>query len=284
MSDQSYVSTRRIGDATISVINEAVTRIPLTAVFAPSQVEWLRANGEADSEDCLTSYQAVILVRLADAMILIDPAFDDPGTPWDQHFATTWPGVERTPGMEAGLASLGVAPEAITHVLITHAHDDHFAGVLQGDRPRFPNARHLIGRADWEGNPRRTQSDGDLVTRLGRIADLGLLDLVDGDRVIVPGVLLQHAPGETPGHSIVRVESGGQTFYALGDLFHHASEVEHLDWVSPWVDLPVMRTSRDGLIAEAVPRNATIIFTHDTFVPWGHIVPDGDGHRWQRDE
>lgn len=284
MSTASYISTRRIGDATITVINEATVRIPLTTVFPTPEVEWLRANGEADAEDCLTSYQAVILVQLGDATILIDPAFDDPGTPWDQHFATTWPEVRRTPGMQAALAALGVAPESITHVVITHAHDDHFAGAIQGNHARFPNARHLIGRADWDGNPRRADADSDLVTRLGRIADLGLLDLVDGDREIVPGVTLLHYPGETPGHSIVRVESGGQIFYALGDLFHHGCEVAYLDWVSPWVDLPTMRVSRDRLIAEALPRDATIVFTHDTFTPWGHILPDGAGYRWQRDE
>jgi glyoxylase-like metal-dependent hydrolase (beta-lactamase superfamily II) len=251
MSAQSYISTRRIGDATVSVINEVVTRIPLDAVFAPPQAAWLRANGEADADDCLTSYQAVVLVQLGDATILIDPAFDDPGTPSDRQFATTWPSVARTPGLQAGLASLGVAPESVTHVVITHAHDDHFVGVLRDGQPRFPHARHLLGRADWEGNPRRDNPDSDLVTRLGRIADLGLLDLVDGDRDLVPGVTMLHAPGETPGHSIVRVESGGQTFYALGDLFHHASEVEYRDWVSPWVDLPTLRASRDRLIAAA---------------------------------
>ena len=62
--------------------------------------------------------------------ILIDPAYDDPGTAWDQAFAAKWPGITRTPGLAAGLASIGVRPEEITHVLITHAHDDHFAGVV----------------------------------------------------------------------------------------------------------------------------------------------------------
>jgi glyoxylase-like metal-dependent hydrolase (beta-lactamase superfamily II) len=283
MSDEPYISTRRIGDATITVINEGMVRVPLPTVFPPPEAAWLRANGEADGADCLTSYQAVILVQIDEATILIDPAFDDPGSPWDRHFATTWPSVRRTAGMQAALANLGVAPEAVTHVVITHAHDDHFAGVLQGDRPRFPNARHLIGRADWEENPRRADPDSDLATRLGPIAARGLLDPVAGDRELVPGVTLLHAAGETPGHSIVRVESGGQTFYALGDLFHHACEVAHLDWVSPWVDLPTMLVSRERLIAAAASRDATIVFTHDTFPPWGHIVRDGDGQRWQRD-
>lgn len=283
MSDASYISTRRIGDATITVINEGVVRVPLTMVFREDAVAWLRAHGEATADDCLTTCQAVVVIQLGDATVVIDPAFDDPGTAWDSHFATLWPSVRRTPGLQVALASLGIAPESVTHVAITHAHDDHFAGVLQGDTPRFPNARHLLGQADWVGNPRHGQPEGDFAMRLGRIDALGLLDPVAGDHEIAPGIAMLHAPGETPGHAIVRIESGGQTCYALGDLFHHACEVAHLAWSSPWVDPAAMTPSRHRLIAAAIARDASLVYTHEPFAPWGRIVADGEGYRWVRD-
>lgn len=282
----SYVSSRRFGDATVTVINEGALPIPIASVFPPAEAEWIREHGEADAHGRLPSDQAVIHVRAGDASILIDPAYDDPGTAWERTFAAKWPDVARTPGMAAGLASIGVRPEEITHVLITHAHDDHFAGVVAErdgrHEVRFPNARHLIGRADWEGNPRRENAEADISTRLGAVAARGLLDLVDGDREIVPGVTMIHAPGETKGHSIVRVATGGEWFYALGDLFHHASEIENLDWVSPWVDLPAMRASRDRFLAEAVPSGATAVFTHERFPMWGRIVATENGYHWAR--
>jgi glyoxylase-like metal-dependent hydrolase (beta-lactamase superfamily II) len=282
----SYVSSRRFGEATVTVINDGTLPIPISSVFPPHEAEWIRAQGEADAQDRLMSDQAVIHVRIGDASILIDPAYDDPGSAWERTFAAQWPGVTRTPGMAAGLASIGVRPEEITHVLITHAHSDHFAGVVvERDgrhHVRFPNARHLIGRADWEGNPRRDNPDADISTRLGAVDARGLLDLVDGEREIVPGVTMIHAPGESKGHSIVRVESGGEQFYALGDLFHHASEIQNLDWASPWVDLPAMRASRDRFLAEAVPQGATVNFTHERFPMWGRIVAAENGYRWER--
>jgi len=285
-SPASYVSSRRIGDATVTVINDGIIPIPVASVFPPPEAEWIRAQGETDADDRLNSGQMVIHIRLGDASILIDPAYDDPGSAWDAHFAAKWPGLTRTPGIAAGLASIGVRPEEVTHVLITHAHDDHFAGVVaeRGGRNdlRFPNARHLIGRADWEGNPRRDKPEYDLAARLGAVERQGLLDLADGDREVVPGVTMLHAPGETPGHSIVRLDSGGARFYALGDLFHHPSEIIHGDWASPWVDLPTMRTSRERLIAEAVPTDATIIFTHEHFPAWGHIIAADGDYRWER--
>ena len=285
-SPASYVSSRRIGDATVTVINDGGIPIPVASVFPPPEAEWIRAHGGVDDNDRLSSGQMVIHIQTHDASILIDPAYDDPGTAWNDRFAAKWPGLTRTPGMAAGLASIGVRPEEITHVLITHAHDDHFAGVVaeHGGRNdlRFPNARHVISRADWEGNPRRDKPEYDLSSRLGAVAQRGLLDLVDDDQEIVPGVTMIHAPGETPGHSIVRLDSAGVRFYALGDLFHHPAEITHLDWASPWVNLPAMRASRDRFLAEAAPANATIVFTHENFPAWGHIVATDGGYRWER--
>ncbi len=285
-STASYVSSRQIGDATVTVINDGIIPIPVASVFPPPEAEWIRAHGETDADDRLNSGQMVIHIRLGDASILIDPAYDDPGSAWNAHFAAKWPGLTRTPGMAAGLASIGVRPEEITHVLMTHAHDDHFAGVVVArdgrNDLRFPNARHLIGRADWEGNRRRDNPEHDLAARLGAVERQGLLDFVEGDREIVPGVTMVHAPGETPGHSIVRLDSGGARFYALGDLFHHPSEITQRDWASPWVDLPTMRASRERFLADAMSTDATIVFTHEHFPAWGRIVAAGDDYRWER--
>ena len=51
---------------------------------------------------------------------------------------------------------------------------------------------------------------------------------------------------------MARVHSAGESFYYVGDLFHHPCEVEHLDWVSPGRDRAAVRASRERLIAAAV--------------------------------
>ena len=97
----------------------------------------------------------------------------------------------------------------------------------------------------------------------------------------MPGVTMIAAPGESPGHAIVRVRSGGERFYFLGDLFHHACEVVSTDWVSPGRNQHVLRASRERLIADAVATRATLAFTHGLFPPWGRIVPADGGYRWE---
>ena len=105
---------------------------------------------------------------------------------------------------------------------------------------------------------------------MGTIEQLGLLEVIHDEREVVPGVTMIPAPGETPGHSIVRVRSAGQSFYYLGDLFHYACEVEHPDWMDPGRDPETMRRSRDRLMAEAAASHALLVFTHRPF-------PDGGG-------
>jgi glyoxylase-like metal-dependent hydrolase (beta-lactamase superfamily II) len=179
---------------------------------------------------------------------------------------------------------LGVRPEEVTHVLITHAHGDHVAGgSVERDgrrRPRFGRARHLIHRLDWDENPARRDPDSTLSRHLGPVAAAGLLEPVEGEPEVVPGVTLLHAPGESPGHQVVRVASGGERFYFLGDLFHHPCEVEHLDWVSRGRDRAAMERSRRRLIAEAVPAGASLVFSHRPFPGWGRIVARDGGYGW----
>ncbi len=90
-----------------------------------------------------------------------------------------------------------------------------------------------------------------------------------------------HAPGETPGHSIARITSAGTTFCYLGDLFHHTCEVEHPDWVSPGRDQAQARRSRMHVIADAAASDATLVYTHVPFPPWGRIVRTEGGATWE---
>src|SRR5207245_2036668 len=140
--------------------------------------------------------------------------------------------------------------------------------------PRYPNAHVVLGRADWENAPKEHLAP-EQRARIGAVAEAGLLDLLDGEREIVPGVTMIPAPGESPGHSIVRISSDRETLYAIGDLVHFAAEVEHSDWMVPWADPKQMPASRRKLLDAAVSTHALVVFSHESFPPWGRIVRKG---------
>lgn len=280
-----YVASRRVGEATVTAINEGM--MPWKPELTVPAAEWQSAI-EVGPGGTLPIDTHVVLVQIGGAAILIDTGLDDPGSTWEERWLAEWPGSTRTPGVVQGLASLGLRPEDITHVLITHAHFDHIVGLtVERDGrlvPRYPNARVYLGRGDWEKNSELADPNSDLARRLRTIEQHGLLELVDGEREIVPGVTMLPAPGESPGHMVVRVASNGDEFYAVGDLFHHASEVSHLDWLVPWADQADMRASRQQLIDRVASTDAVVMFTHEAFPPWGRIVRAEDGYRWQRVE
>lgn len=274
-----FVASRAVGAATVSAISDGAGRSTIMQELLVPRDEW-RREIEADDQDEIELGYNVAHVAIGDASILIDLGFDDP-TPDSQWKA---PRHRRSPGVVAGLAALGVTPETITHVLITHAHGDHVAGgSVERDgawTPRYPNATYCIGRADWEGNPARDNPHSLLARHLGPVAAAGRLELVDDAREIVPGVTMLAAPGESPGHCIVRVTSEGATFYFLGDLFHHPCEVPHIDWACKGRDAAALEMSRRALIAEALPTGALLMTTHMPFPAFARLGDTPDGPIW----
>jgi glyoxylase-like metal-dependent hydrolase (beta-lactamase superfamily II) len=280
-----YIDTRQIGDATVTIVSEGELHWPPR--FPVPEAEWCAALPDADEAGRVWLGLNTTFVRLGEALVLIDPGLDDPHSAWQRDLANVWPDwpVRRTAGLAAAMAELGIAPADVTHVVITHPHGDHYAGVCFEQNgtiaARFPQAPHFLGRADWEGNPNRGQP-GSAFVRLALIDDLGLLELVDEKHEVAPGVTMIHAPGESPGHCIVRVDSAGERFYVLGDLVHLACEISHPDWRPPQSRAEELVTTRKRVFADVARDNALAMTAHEPFPPWGRIVNDGTGYRWER--
>jgi glyoxylase-like metal-dependent hydrolase (beta-lactamase superfamily II) len=243
--------------------------------------EWRRAIPEADAAGEMSFDMSVFHVALGGASVLVDLGFGDAPERYMKR-VPYW----RSPGIVAGLATVGVRPEDVTHVVITHAHGDHIMGATVGQddtAARFPRARHLIQGAERASDPAPEWVSAPERDQLGALDRLGLLNLVDGDVNVAPGIDMLHAPGEWPGHSVLRVRSAGATFYCLGDLFHHVAEVEHLEWLPAARDPVASASSRRRFVDAAIESNALLTFTHRPFPCWGRIVRDGTRQRWVDD-
>jgi glyoxylase-like metal-dependent hydrolase (beta-lactamase superfamily II) len=103
-----------------------------------------------------------------------------------------------------------------------------------------------------------------------------VVELVDTELEVVPGVRLISAPGHTPGHLCVAVTSGREMAIYTGDLLHHHSQLEHPEW-SPAFDLLPEQSaaSRKRILAEALQQRAILLTAH---LPTPGIVRPADGH------
>jgi glyoxylase-like metal-dependent hydrolase (beta-lactamase superfamily II) len=219
-------------------------------------------------------------VALPDASILVDAGFDDP-SPSSPFQA---PGSVRTLDLLDGLAEAGVDAASVTHVVVTHAHGDHFAGltVPRGGRlePRFPNARVFLGQGDWDQvKVEALRADDSFEARtLGVIEAAGLLVPVREDLDLAAGARVLVTPGESPGHLVARFSSGGQVLYCLGDLYHDTVEVERPAWMFADRDAGAMLESRRRIAEAALAESALLVASHIDGV--GRLAPTSGGVAW----
>jgi N-acyl homoserine lactone hydrolase len=124
--------------------------------------------------------------------------------------------------LTAQLARIGVRPEQISFLGISHYHDDHV-----GQAADFPGAALLIGAEDWEairGRPESAAMFRPWIEGGGRV------EAVAGDHDVFGdgSVVMLDMPGHTPGHHSLLVRLAGRGPVLLtGDLFHFTEQVRN---------------------------------------------------------
>lgn len=275
--------TFTLGSAKVSILNTGDLCITLSEIMNVPESEWQTGYADVLGQPHFFPSQSVH-IALPDASVLVDAnnyaLSAPPGYPY-----TMPEGYQPPPDLITQLFERGISLQDITHVIITHAHFDHYAGVTQEREgiyvPSFPNARYYLGKADWEyTETQEALRDPDSVDSrtFGVLQRAGLLELVEGNQDITPQVRVIATPGESPGHQIVRVTSEGQTLYCLGDLYHHPVEVEHPAWMSQWDDAATNIASRSALAEAAVAENALLVAAHIPAI--GRLERTTSGFRW----
>lgn len=164
-----------------------------------------------------------LLVRTEAAVVLVDTGIGDAEHPFGGSGGR----------LVAELERLGVSPETVDVVVITHGHLDHIGGNVRDGAPAFPRARYVMSRMDWEyWTSEETLGGTGIGAAVARehlppLVAAGVLDLVEGDEEVSPGIRLLHAPGHTPGH--LAVEVTGELLY-LTDAFLHPLQAVRPDW------------------------------------------------------
>ncbi|MDP5878180.1 MAG: MBL fold metallo-hydrolase [Dehalococcoidia bacterium] len=188
--------------------------------------------------------------------------------------------------LPSSLNALGVSPEEIGIVVITHTHGDHIGWNVSYDagvaRATFPNARYLVARADWDHYSAPENSNEAFEHSIRPLEALGVLDLVEGVHEIRHGVSTLPTNGHTPGHQCVLVESNGETGVVTGDLFHNVAQISEPDWcpIFDW-DTTISTRSRRELLDRAEREGWTVFSGHlgiDKSI--GKIVRIGETASW----
>jgi glyoxylase-like metal-dependent hydrolase (beta-lactamase superfamily II) len=157
------------------------------------------------------------------------------------------------------LAKLGIKPEQVGIVAISHEHFDH-----TGQAADFPNAKLLIGKGDVEDMRGPNQDEGKALAHW--LGGGGALEPVTGDKDIFGdgSVVMLDLPGHTPGHHglLVKLQHKGYVLLS-GDVSHFATNYDS-DGV------PSFNSNRADTLASldrfkklAANLHATVIIQHE---------------------
>jgi glyoxylase-like metal-dependent hydrolase (beta-lactamase superfamily II) len=134
------------------------------------------------------------------------------------------------------LARLGLRPDDIDVVVLSHLHGDHSGtlGDVSSGKPVFDNALTYLGAGDWTYFVEQRRGVVPLPEyTLAALAELdrrGQVSLLDRDIDIVAGLRALAAPGHTPGHTVFAVHDGRERVLLVGDAMHCPQQLTETDW------------------------------------------------------
>ncbi len=186
--------------------------------------------------------------------------------------------------LETSLRAVGVEPEAVTDVVLTHLHFDHCGAATkrsdEGDVvPAFPNARHWIQRTEWGEamNPTPATDTSYDLALLAPLEAAGLVELLDGDAEIRPAVRAEVIGGHTRSHQVVRIESGGQVLVFVGDLIPTSHHIRTHYNAAYDLNAEENMLNKRAFLERACEHGWRLHFYHDAHVPQALVGKDSVG-------
>ena len=185
------------------------------------------------------------------------------------------------------LAALGVAPEQIDVIVLSHLHFDHAGGVLEPWQERepaalaFPRASFVVGRRAWDrAIAPHSRDRASFIPELpALLQETGRLELVDGDHseTLGTGYRLDFSEGHTPGLMLTTVDSPWGAITFMGDLVPGV----------PWVHLPItmgydrwperLIDEKRALLERIRTEDGWMFFTHDASTAVAKVEMDDRG-------
>ena len=136
--------------------------------------------------------------------------------------------------IEAGLATLGLAPGAIADLIVTHLHYDHIGNFdrlpnarfhIQDDELAYATGRHMRHR--FMSHPFEVED----VVGIVRLNYAGRVTFHNGDAEIAPGLSVHLVSGHSAGLQVVRVHTERGWIVLASDAAHY---YENLDSGRPF--------------------------------------------------
>jgi glyoxylase-like metal-dependent hydrolase (beta-lactamase superfamily II) len=273
----------RIGEIDVLVVSDGVLLLP-GPMLAHNADPAVRAAWLKDMflpPDAFDWALNVVVVRSGGQTILIDAGM-----------GAEFPDLKKAGQLIHRLEAAGIDLASVTDVVLTHMHMDHVGGLLvDGVKEQLrPDLRIHLAAAEvkfWEAPDfSRVSMPPGFPDALRRTAKRFVkeyrsqLRTFEEKHEVAPGVVVTRTGGHTPGHSVVRLASGGDRLTFAGDLVFTVG-FEHPEWYNGFEHDPEEAVrARVRLLRELAANRELLVATHMPFPSVGHVAVAGDAFRF----
>jgi glyoxylase-like metal-dependent hydrolase (beta-lactamase superfamily II) len=287
------LASRMVGRWKVHAIQAGALRLDGGAMFGVVPKTLWERRLPADERNRCSFGMRCLLIEHDAGLVLIDtgagnkesPKFLDMYGIENASRTTEDPGGARRTALEDGIVAAGHRVDDVVLVINTHLHFDHAGGNTFVDaagvvRPSFPNARYVVqaGEHHWAMHTNERTAASYFPRNWEPIREAGRLDLIDGEREIVPGISVLKTPGHVPHHQSVLIDGGGETACFLADICPTAAHLP-LPWIMGYdVEPLVTLETKRWLFKRAQDEKWLAVFEHDAEKAWGRISHDGKAY------
>jgi glyoxylase-like metal-dependent hydrolase (beta-lactamase superfamily II) len=271
----------KVGDIDVLVISDGVLSLPTTILVANADPAARAAvlDNLLLPREMLDWPLNVVVVRSGDRIILVDTG------------AGANSMLPKAGQLGHRLEAAGIDLADLTDVVLTHLHMDHIGGLLvDGVKEQLrPDLRIHVAAAEvkfWakpdfslvsmpESFPVALESTAQRFLREYR----SYLRTFEEQHEVAPGVVVTRTGGHTPGHSVVRLKSGGERVTFAGDAVFQVG-FDHPDLHNGFEHDPMEAARvRVRLLREMAETGELLLATHLSFPCVCHVKVDGDVFR-----
>ena len=224
----------------------------------------------------------ILVIQSRDKIVLIDAGNGD----------KAGPDAGRLP---ENLLQAGIPVDAVTDIVLTHAHPDHINGLTDSlKRLVFPHAQVHVSKIEYDfwtsASPDFSNSKNSttaLIAMQQQAMDFfavcqDRLHFFSGEDHLFGFLQPLHAPGHTPGHYMFAITSGNEIFIHAADIFHEDILLfAQPEWGTIFdTDFAQAAATRKKVLEQWALTRQRVFAYHLPWPGFGHIRKINNAYSW----